>query len=106
MGIDSVKAYTQESGGGMVQLLFFVLLIGWPLLSQQLNNATRAAVGMDQQKQLRHRIPLGAAVVVDGLRQKPEYNGLRGKVVQHIPVSDPTQPVKYRVLLQGSGDDK
>merc|ERR1719491_2818945 len=89
----------------MVQLLFFVVLIGWPLLSQKLNGTARAAAGMQPQKQERHRIPLGAAVVVDGLRQKPEYNGLRGKIVQHMPITD-GQAVKYRVLLQGSSDDK
>jgi len=95
----AVTGFFSESGSGTVQLLFFAVLIGWPMLSQHLGNMAQGAAGASAQaEKQQHRIPVGAQVVVEGLRQATEYNGQRGKVVQHMPLL-PGQPLKYKVEL-------
>lgn len=100
---NSAVEYAKESGGGSLQLLFFAVLIGWPMLSNQLNNLAKNAAGINPQD-AQNCIPVGTTVVVDGLRQATEYNGQRGKVIAHMVV--PGQPIKYRVQLRIGGEDK
>lgn len=106
-GFNSVHNYISESGGGGVQLLFFAVLIGWPILSQQLNNFAAQAGGQAQSsgRQPQNVIPCGAEVVVDGLRQATEYNGQRGTVLAFIPGAG-GQPSKYRVQLKTRSEEK
>jgi len=109
-----LKVYTnlsemaRESGGAWMQLLFFGVLIGWPMLSQQLNNMAQSAAGVTNpkgQEKSQHSIPIGSEVVVDGLRQATEYNGQRGKVLAHM-AGIAGQPTKYRVQLRSLSDEK
>merc|ERR1740133_901043 len=98
----------RESGGAWMQLLFFGVLIGWPMLSQQLNNMAQSAAGVPNpkgQEKSQHSIPIGAEVVVDGLRQATEYNGQRGTVLAFIPGAG-GQPSKYRVQLMTRSEEK
>jgi len=96
----TVAEFFRESSSGTVQLLFFAVLIGWPMLSQHLSSMAQGAAGATPQvEKQQHRIPVGAQVVVEGLRQATEYNGQRGKVVQHMPLL-PGQPLKYKVELR------
>lgn len=90
-------------GGGNAQLLFFFLIIGWPLLSQHLNGLTKKAAEGNATQQ--GGLPVGSDVVVDGLRQATEYNGQRGKILAQMAAA-PGQPTKYRVQLRTSSDDK
>lgn len=95
----AVVEFFRESSSGTVQLLFFAVLIGWPMLSQHLGNMAQGASGSSAQaEKQQHRLPVGAQVVVEGLRQATEYNGQRAKVVQHMPLL-PGQPLKYKVEL-------
>jgi len=105
--LNGLVEWSRDSGGGMVQLLIFAVLIGWPMLSQHLNNIARNAAGVDPQtkrpRQSQHGIPIGTEVIVDGLRSQTEYNGQRGKVIEHIP-KVPDQSLKYRVQLLSHTD--
>jgi len=76
--------YVQNSGGGSVQLLFFAILIGWPILSQQLNNMVQSAAGVHPQSahgnsNFLHSLPIGTEIVVEGLRQATEYMVREGR---------------------------
>lgn len=103
---NTVNEWISDSGSGSVQLLFFAILIGWPLLSKQLQDVAQKAGGLNPpQASQQHRIPVGAEVVVDGLRQATEYNGQRGKVQAHVPPVQ-GQPLKYRVALRSAGEEK
>jgi len=106
----------QENGGGLLQALVFGALFGWPLITNYLNKAAAAAVnpprpangGNAQARRPEQKQPTwktGQEVVINGLRQATDYNGLKGKIVALMP-ADQSQPMKYRVQVTSNGEDK
>lgn len=107
----------QENGGGLLQLVVFGALFGWPLITNYLNNAanagnqprpTNGGNGQAQARRPEQRQPAwqtGQEVVINGLRQATDYNGLKGKIVALMP-ADQSQPMKYRVQVISNGEDK
>lgn len=115
---NSVEAL-QENGGGLLQVLVFGALFGWPLITNYMNNLNNAAgnrTGGSEANQPRATsagnaqarsaaLQTGQEVVVNGLRQATEYNGLKGKIVALMP-ADQSHPIKYRVQVKTNGEDK
>lgn len=98
-----------EASTMLIQLLVFGAMIGWPLISNVMNAnapatpATSATNGASRSGGGAGFLQTGQGVVVDGLRQRTEFNGLRGRVVGR---EDGQQPPKYRVELQVGGESK
>jgi len=118
---DAVEAL-QDSGVPLLQVLFFGALIGWPLISnllggdgesqpqQQAGRSSGASSCGDRSASAAPEQPgglsSGQSVVVEGLRQHTEYNGLRGRIVGRDEAAEPGAPAKYRVQLRIGSEDK
>jgi len=108
----------QDSGGSLIQVLIFGAIIGWPLISNLLGGDSQpqrqGASGDsrcgDRPARAAPERPGGLSngqnVVVEGLRQHTEYNGLRGRVVGRDESAEPGAPAKYRVQLRIGSEDK
>jgi len=98
----------QEASTEIVQVLIFGAMIGWPIISNLLGGGSSAPGapahgGRGEAKAA--GFSNGQSVVVDGLRQHTEYNGLRGRVLGSV-ATDAGQPPKYRVALEVDGQDR
>jgi len=104
----AVKAFkrladsTEEAGPAVMQVLVFGAVVAWPLLNNFLSSPERRPAAPAGQ---RGGLSNGQAVMVDGLRQHTEYNGLQGRVVGRADAGN-GQPAKYRVELKVDGQDR
>jgi len=118
------SVFVEENSGSLLQVIFVGALIAWPLINNLMNGADAPAAPQQPQGQQRQQQPanggrpagqnlaaegkfsVGSNVLVDGLRQHTEYNGLRGLIVGFDPAADPGAPPKFRVELRIGSEEK
>jgi len=98
------QSWANEQGSGFTQLLLFGLIIGWPLVSQMLNGATRQILQGAQVAP--HKYKTGTTAVIEGLKQATDYNGQSAKIVELVPPTADSATVKYKVRLRVNGEEK
>mmetsp|Transcript_83442 Transcript_83442/g.232746 ORF Transcript_83442/g.232746 Transcript_83442/m.232746 type:complete len:645 (+) Transcript_83442:45-1979(+) len=87
------------NGGALVQFLVFGALIGLPMWSNMFGNGAAHS-----QRSESSAFSRGQKVVVEGLKQKTEYNGLQGTVVNSVRHEG--QPTKFQVEICFNGEAK
>lgn len=103
----------QDAGAPGLQLIVFMGIIAWPMISNYFVPQQQQQPHQQQyqrpsaqrtQSQSGHSIPVGAAVVIQGLSKQTECNGCSGRVVRHEEKAD-GQP-RYHVKLRVGSEEK
>eukprot|EP00931_Biecheleriopsis_adriatica_P058742 TRINITY_DN3504_c0_g1_i2.p1 TRINITY_DN3504_c0_g1~~TRINITY_DN3504_c0_g1_i2.p1 ORF type:complete len:646 (+),score=152.64 TRINITY_DN3504_c0_g1_i2:62-1999(+) len=85
--VNRLAEAVQEQGGSLVQVVFFAVMLGWPLLNQLLSGSQQdASAAVDGRRSSNDNsasssMADGTWVQVDGLEVHKEFNGLKGRVV-------------------------
>lgn len=95
-----------ENSGVLVQFVIFGLMIGWPLIKNMLDGSSPSSAAAGAAAGPSSHFREGQFVIVDGLRQKPAYNGLRGRITKHVPAERPGLADKYELEINVDGEEK
>merc|ERR1712156_1077218 len=97
----------QSQSTGMLQFLLVAVFLGYPVLQNLMGQAGDGQGSGTQARTQTASLRNGQEVVISGLRQSVEYNGMRGNIVAYIPGdSKEGRPNKYKVKLRNRDDEK
>jgi len=85
------KLFLEGYGANLAQTLIFLAVLGWPMMQSFFGSSPK--------------FQNGQRVVIQGLKQNLELNGIEGTVQDYLPAQDDL-PTKYKVRIQYQGETK